>query len=320
MKKIVSLIIPVILLALIILPTCADNTVEFGSYPQSEVTDSSLISELNSSEGEWISYGYYSGNGSLGSAKSSDYMQYKDVELGNAKYRGVKFTSYRPMKTHETSSSKTYQSKNGYKTNTVYWFKYEPLKWKVLDSKTGLLMCKSIIDSQPFNNYVVSKGDAYYNETGYAHDYGCSSLRSWLNEDFYNTAFTQEEMDKIKMSNLSMTYYPSSKPKGTTSVSDKVFVLSREEATNSSYGFKSSIYASDSARRAKGTAYAECQGLHVCEIGFGHLGNSCWWFRSPGYYSRRVNKAFYDGYCAIDSYYYVELTDIGVRPCIRIEM
>lgn len=37
------------------------DIMEFGSYPQSRVKDSSTISKLDAVKKSWISYGYYSG-------------------------------------------------------------------------------------------------------------------------------------------------------------------------------------------------------------------------------------------------------------------
>ena len=167
----------------------ADSThIRFGSYPQSKVTDSSLISTLNSVGGTWKSYGYYSGTGEEddGQMSSADYMMYCDVTVMNGpvpeKYRGVKFSTYRPCWTHDasTTSADTDQDDNGYTYGKTYWFKYEPLVWRVLDSSTGLVMCESIIDSQAYNNYIwygtgsKSTSSEYYgNEahTNYANDY-----------------------------------------------------------------------------------------------------------------------------------------------------
>lgn len=325
MKKVISILLAVLILTgTFSFAAGAENReyVEFGSYPQSLVSDEKIISRLESQKFSWTSYGYFSGNGTLGSAKSGDYMRYADTVLDGVKYRAVVFDDYRPMRTHKTHSSKSYQRNNGYVKGTVYWFKFEPLKWRILDKTSGLMLCESIIDSQPFNNAVYKTGRDYYNDAAgknYAHDYAASNLRKWLNEDFYNTAFSDSEKRKISSYKCEMQYYPHNKPHGEMTVEDKVFMLSRTEATNTKYGFKRSMYSADPARRGKGTDYARCQGLHVCEIGFGHLGNSCWWLRAPGFYSRRVNKIFYDGYCAVDSYYMVELTDIGVRPCIIVK-
>ena len=136
------------------------DIIEFGSYPQSEVKDETLISALNSQNGTWISYNYYSGSSDYsmygGTMVSSDYMRYKDVVFNGVKYRAVTFDNYRPDSTEYASSvNTTHQDDNSYTTGNIYWFKYESLKWRVLDKKTGLVMCTTIIDSQPYNNYII---------------------------------------------------------------------------------------------------------------------------------------------------------------------
>ena len=71
------------------------DTVAFGSYPQSEVTDSSLVSALNKVAKNWVSYGYYSGDGSYSSMKPGDWMKYADFTYNGTKYRAVTFSQYR---------------------------------------------------------------------------------------------------------------------------------------------------------------------------------------------------------------------------------
>ena len=63
------------------------DTVTFGSYPQSEVTDEKLTAELNGlvSEDDFISFGYMSGNGELSSEQQGDYMSYADVTYNGEK-------------------------------------------------------------------------------------------------------------------------------------------------------------------------------------------------------------------------------------------
>ena len=133
--------------------------VTFGSYPQTEVKDEATKTALNALLPEWdnwSNYGYYSGNGSSGSGKPSDYMKYADVNYNRNKYRAVKFTSYRPHWTQGIcSADDSYQDEYGYHTDTVYWFKYEPIVWCVLDPAEGLLMTESIIDSQAFETIMM---------------------------------------------------------------------------------------------------------------------------------------------------------------------
>ena len=131
------------------------DIIEFGSYPQSKVTDSSLVSALNGVSKNWVSYGYYSGDCSYGSMKPGDWMKYADFTYNGTKYRAVTFSQYRPYYTHTSlSSGELHQKYNGYYTNNVYYFKFEPLKWRVLDPATGLVLCENIVDSQAYSNTV----------------------------------------------------------------------------------------------------------------------------------------------------------------------
>ena len=135
------------------------DVIEFGYYPQTRVTDALTISALSKLKKSWKSYGYYSGTGntSNGNMTSKNYMRYTDVIYKGGKYRGVVFDSYRPYYTGFTSD-KSKQADYGYATNTVYWFKYEPIKWRVIDPDEGLVLSDVVLDSQPFNNYLHSSG------------------------------------------------------------------------------------------------------------------------------------------------------------------
>ncbi len=307
--------------------------IQFGAYPQTKVTDSATISALNSRASGWQSYGYYSGTGSYsdGLMTAKDYMMYCDVKYGGSKYRGVKFDTYRPYYTGYTSSSNQQQA-NGYTTGTTYWFQYEPLQWKVLDPSEGLVMCVSLIDSQPYNNYILSSGidphrnTAYWGDAGknhYANDYENSSLREWLNETFYATAFTESQQNRIAKNhnhqnndgyytltgNTNYTDYDSAP------TNDKIFLLSYADVINPAYGFSSSYSTYDTARQAKGTDYAKCQGLLVNSSG-SYQGNSWWRLRSPGINSNNACFVSYYG----NAYYgdYVRYTSIGIRPACKI--
>ncbi len=264
------------------------DIIEFGSYPQSKVTDESLISVLNSAGGKWISYKYYSGSGGpyygAGSMASSDFMFYKDVVYGEEKYRGVVFYFYRPSVTGYPLDNTTFpsynneyfyarysnQAKFGYYVNCVYWFKYEPIKWRVLDPDTGMIMADSIIDSQAFNNYVSAsdtdgdgKLDTHWGTSGYANNYANSSIREWLNYDFYNTAFSTKQQYRIKQTTLDNSAYSDSCSEyDSVSTTDKVYLLSYDDVLNSSYGFKNNPDVYDSIRKTKSSDYAKCQGVY----------------------------------------------------------
>lgn len=298
----------------------AGTIITYGSYPQTLVTDSLTITSLVawSSSVMWKSYGYYTGSGSWydGQMKSSDYMKYKDFWYNGERYRAVTFSKYRPYCTGYTSSaSYTYQDENGYTPNNVYYFKYEPLRWRILDPSEGLVMCESIIDSQAYNNYVLYANGEYWGDsakTYYSSNWAKSSLRSWLNDDFYNTAFSSSEKNAIKTSYLEnkSTY---SSVCDAPSTYDKIFLLSYWDAINSNYGFSSSNSSYDTARRAQGTDYAKCQGLWV-STSSSYYGNSYWRLRSPhsSIYTWNVDL---DG--IVYTYYNTGYTNYGVRPALK---
>ncbi|MDD6146464.1 MAG: DUF6273 domain-containing protein [Oscillospiraceae bacterium] len=337
MKKLLSILLVVLMIVSSVPFVYAEESntykvgdiIQFGSYPQSKVTDSATITALNNKAPEWegwTSYGYYSGNGSYGTMKQGDWMRYVDIKHDGNKYRGVKFTQYRPYYTYKPSAlSYSYQHDNGYSTNTVYWFKFEPIDWRVLDPATGLVMCETIIDSQPYSNTIYSNGGGtygYFNDssyTNYASDYETSSIRQWLNTDFYNTAFTDSEKKEINTTTLNNDgYYTSVGTTGyekldSNSTNDKIFLLSYNEVRNSNYGFNSSASV-DKARQAQGSNYAKSQGLYV-STSSSYYGNCSWLLRSPGSFSGNCCYVSGSGYSRDD--YGVKETDNGVRPALR---
>lgn len=271
----------------------------FGSYPQTKVSSTSTISALNSLAGtlptssnsyNWTSYGYYI------SGSVTNFMWYIDKEYNDEKYRGVYFTQYRPYFTtgsivgsapdyysYDYVSSESYKV---YQTSTAYWFKYEPLKWRILTTETAsgqtnaMLLCESIIDSQQYDY-----------DGSYSNNYANSTIRSWLNDTFYETAFNSLQQEIINVTTVDNSIR-STNPyqnvsefnSGTnnyacSNTQDKLFLLSQYEVTNTNYDF--STYSTyDSLRQKKNTDYAKVQGCWT-SMSSGYEGNGGWWLRSP---------------------------------------
>lgn len=297
------------------------DIVEFGAYPQTLETDSSVIEALNNADCEWISYGYYSGTGdtSDGQMVSGDYMRYADVSYGADKYRGVVFDSYRPECTGETSSF-TLQDNNDYYIGEVYWFKYEPIKWRVLDPAHGLVLSEVILDSQAYGNFIIKSGTDEYGYDGYwlspehcyANNYKASSIREWLNNDFFNMAFSSEEQRLVLYRDLeNRAFSRSYSAFDSEPTSDKIFLLSYEEAMNADYGFASPNEA-DSSRCAYGSDYSKCQGLVVSGE------KSFWSLRSTGYESYMMCAVENEGRIYVNGF--VGDTTIGIRPAMTIDI
>ena len=286
-----------------------EDTILFGEYPQTEVTDSALKTTLNSLAGtkptssnaySWTSYGYYV-NGSV-----SNYMWYIDVENGGERYRGVYFTSYRPYYGGNSSStSNTYQYGNGYTTGNIYWFKYEPISWTILNENNGtaLILCDMIIDSQQFD----------YENGSYYNDYAESTIRKWLNETFLNTAFDELQKEIIlttKVDNSVASTGYTSNPYACEDTEDKVFLLSYKELTT--------YLTTGASRMKKTTDYAQSQGAYTY-TGDDCAGNGCWWLRSPSY-SSSYNAWGVRDFAYIDSHPRVYQTGYGVVPALNIQL
>ena len=289
------------------------NKLFFGTYPQTEVKDNALINELNDFVGtlptsenkySWSDYNYYY-DGSI-----SSFMFYKDIDYdndGSYDYRGVYFTQYRPGYSSEGSPISPYQNRNGYKTNTIYWFSYDPIEWDILEEKSGkaLIIANLILDSQEY-----CPADEFKNETfehngknGYANNYELSNIRKWLNYNFYNTAFNELQKTLIDITMVNNNSYSTGEDSNSyacSNTSDKMFLLSYREAKN--------YYISESDRQAKGTDYAKSQGLIDID--------GYWWLRSP--ISTFPYTAYYvsgEGKLNGNS---VSLTIYGVRPALWI--
>ncbi len=282
--------------------------VYFGSYPQTKVTNSTLTTSLNSLAGalptsgnnqKWTSYGYYI------SGSVSNYMWYIDVEYSEAKYRGVYFTSYRPYYcTNRSSSSNGYQDDNGYYTSTVYWFKYEPIKWQILEESNGYatILADLALDSQQYDY-----------DGSYSNNYANSTIRAWLNDTFYNTAFNDFQkalIQTVTVDNSASSTGSSSNSYACANTNDKVWLLSYTEAFNK-------YFSSNSERTKKSSDYAKSQGCWTSKIS-GYEGNCYWWLRSP-YFSNsyRAWSVSDDG---IYDIYSVYLTNSGVVPALKIKL
>ncbi len=300
------------------------DIIEFGSYPQSEVKDSDLIAKIEAAGKKcvWCDYNYYAGTGSWsdGNMKPVDGMMlYKDIPYNGSKYRAVKINQYRPSYTGYTSSN-TEQNSNSYYTGNIYYFKYEPLKWCVLDTSTGLVVCDNAIDSQPYNNYILYADSEFWGDSDqayYASNWEYSSLREWLNNDFCNTAFSKTQQDRIQELKRENESTNDSKY-DSNSTSDKITLLSYDDVSNTSYGFSIWHLSFDTERQRKGTDYAKCQGIYVYNnSGSSCDGNSWWWLRSP---SDSYSAADIDDDGLVYNLYDVGITYRGVVPALNLTL
>lgn len=277
--------------------------VEFGSYPQREVVDGEVVTALTERAGalptpngnqKWNSYGYYI------DGRVYNFMWYKDIEYAGEKYRGVYFTAYRPFFA-TSSETESYQKANGYVSGTVYWFLYEPIKWRILtsNSSAAMLMAETVIDSQEY--YINTDNRTKDGKTIYANNYAESNIREWLNDTFYNTAFSISQRQAIKVTTVGNDADTSDETK------DYIFLASSKDCATPGYGINRSSYL-----QKESTDYAKSQGAYGGQY---HDGRCWWWLRSPAESDVTVNIVSSDGNIRYNS---VDTTSGGVVPVMWI--
>ena len=132
------------------------------------------------------------------------------------------------------------------------------IQWVILkqDKKKSLLLSAYGLDAKPYN-------DEWKDIT-----WEDCTLRKWLNEEFFNSAFNAEEQQRIITTKLKNTDNPKYNTPGGNDTEDKVFLLSIDEAEK--------YLPTNLQRQVAPTPYAVKQGA-------GCWNNNCWWWlRSPG--------------------------------------
>ncbi len=185
------------------------------------------------------------------------------------------------------------------------YYEYLPIVWDLIDvNGNKYYISRYILDQQEFLNveYVMVVGSLSYSKKPgipkgiFANNYEYSDLREWLNNEFYNTIFTDEE--KAKLQKISYD-----------GLEDYVYTLATSEITN----------LNNPATNP--TDYATTIGCDVCTVednypGFDGMGVS--WLRTPNdVHLYRVHALNYDGivYEYVDCHY----EGVGVRPVIALK-
>ena len=106
-----------------------------------------------------------------------------------------------------------------------------------------------------------------------------SEIRKWLNGEFYNKSFNENEKKFIRNSSISTIVYKGGflgigRKEELSYTNDRVFLLSKEEAKK--------YFVNDDVIKCKATNYAKKNGAYVDSDDGGY---SHWWLRSPFPYS-----------------------------------
>ena len=224
-------------------------------------------------------------------------------------YLGSDGFYYAKVMADPNNSGYTFSSGAKVTDGTVYYFKVEPIRWRILsdDGTNALILCDSIIANKRYDDS--------------SNNYANSEIRAWLNEAFYNTTFNDLQkalVNTVTVDNSVESTGYSSNSYACENTSDKVFLLSYKEVTNADYGFSSSGQ-SDTARQMTVSDYARATGAYM-STSSSYYGNGYWWLRSPYYdlstYARDVD---YDGFVNdINSNVYY--SKYGVVPALQIRL
>ena len=168
-----------------------------------------------------------------------------------------------------------------------------PIEWLVLDIKgnEALLISRYALDCKQ-----------YHHEYNYITWEDCD-LRKWLNSDFLKSAFSNEESERILVSELRNYNNHGYGTYGGNDTKERIFCLSVAEAEQ--------YFSSDEDRQCRPTAYAGKQGVYVS--------NECcyWWLQSPGYNHNLATSVDAGGALDLDGRDILN-DNCAVRPALRI--
>ena len=192
----------------------------------------------------------------------------------------------------------------------------EPIKWVVLDRQADrtLLVSKYAIDCLPYNN---DRVDTTWEEC---------TLKQWLNGEFLEKAFSQDEKGLIANAKVRAEKNPAYDTDPGNDTEDKVFLLSIQEAGR--------LFENEEKRICKPTEYARKKMIEGYKRFLNDLESdkregyitldefidrikksNVWWLRSPGNYCNCAARVDFDGGVFARGAR-VNHVGLGVRPAL----
>ena len=168
--------------------------------------------------------------------------------------------------------------------------------WRVLavEGNKALVISQQCLDRQPYSKDTL--------DTTWEKSY----IRSWLNSDFINDAFSKDEQEKILESDVPADRIPTHASLPGNPTKDKVFLLSYPEAEK--------YLPTEYLRRCKPTAYAVEKGTVM-----DGYESSWWWLRSPGLFQNYGGRVYFGGKMGVE-FSAPACNYSGVRPAMWINI
>lgn len=172
-----------------------------------------------------------------------------------------------------------------------------PIEWDVIRIKadSALLLSTYVIDQIPYAKKL--------EDTPWKNSY----LRKWLNEDFYNKCFSEEERQMIIQTENANPGNEAYNTAASVNTRDNIFVFSINDMRR--------YYDYDPDRLARATDYAKSRGVYSDEKTLG----AYWWLRSNGGNMYNAAVVNFTGY-VFDYGFYVNSGELGVRPALWIAL
>ena len=250
------------------------KTLTYGLYPQTHVSDTDTIASLNE----------------LTAAESNGWYLLDGVY-------------YAKKSANPYSSNYKFDDGTTIVSDTTYWFRCEPIEWKILSSADGTysVVSSALLDAHRYDDS--------------SNNYKDSEIREWLNGTFYNTAFAlgNDHIETTEVDNSASTT-GSSNSYACANTNDNVYLLSYKDYANTAY------FADSSMRGCKTTDWADASGvIYNAYTMFGYYltrspsrksSTQCWYVNSSGNISD-----YYDFYNWL---YFVHCSHFGVRPGLSL--
>ena len=252
--------------------------------------------------GEYILFGMYPQT-----IKSADVtIDETDIDT-NGYYLGSDGERYYKFKANPNYDKYKFSDSTSIVKDQEYYFKVEPLKWRILTTKYGkaTLFSEDVVDAKRWDASNVL-------------NYSTSLIRNFINNDFYTRAFNELEQEVVQITNVDNskeTTKSETDDYTCENTFDKVFLLSYEDLINTQYGFVSGL-DKDTSRVKNPSDYARANYLQSNELPDTNPNCSWYFLRSPEYTSwgNGANMVFFSGNISTGGIG----ASLGVAPAITI--